>query len=108
MQSAGSRRETHCEFCDVQLPDWKAVLTPVPALAAPAIMNVNFDGRTYSFEVRPGPEGYGEFTEAIRRAFNLPRDSDLNITFTCDEPTSGGRRGRAWRSHLGEQACLVA
>lgn len=49
-------------------------------------MNVNFDGRTYSFEVKPGPDGYRQFTEAIRRAFNLPDDSELNITFTCDEP----------------------
>ena len=51
-------------------------------------MNVNFDGRTYSFEVKPGPEGYRDFTQAIRRAFNLPEDSELNITFTCDEPSA--------------------
>ena len=51
-------------------------------------MNVNFDGRTYSFEVRPGPDGYKQFTEAIRKAFNLPDDSELNITFTCDEPVA--------------------
>ncbi|KAL6769215.1 hypothetical protein ACKKBF_B17930 [Auxenochlorella protothecoides x Auxenochlorella symbiontica] len=88
LQSAGSRRETHCDFCNSQLPDWKAVLTPLPDLSAPAVMNVNFDGRTYSFEVRAGMAGYSEFTESIRRAFNLPDDSDLNITFTCDEPTS--------------------
>jgi hypothetical protein len=111
-------------------------------------MNVNFDGRTYSFEVwpgsvveaglggqghmpyeilpvhsslrvqlsstepdfctfcfcgftpsasaclppqvKPGPDGYRQFTEAIRRAFNLPDDSELNITFTCDEPVTSG------------------
>jgi len=104
-------------------------------------MNVNFDGRTYSFEVKPGIEGYRQvrekrrgdgregrrgrdplgpalprfrlrllftspsffhpahtpslpfslhqFTEAIRRAFSLPEDSELNITFTCDEPATG-------------------
>jgi hypothetical protein len=52
-------------------------------------MNVNFDGRTYSFEVKPGPDGYRQFTEAIRRAFSLPEDSELNITFTCDEPSTG-------------------
>jgi len=51
-------------------------------------MNVNFDGRTYSFEVKPGPDGYKDFTHAIRRAFNLPEDSELNITFTCDEPSA--------------------
>ena len=39
-------------------------------------------------QVHPGPEGYQQFTEAIRRAFCLPDDSELNITFTCDEPTA--------------------
>ena len=41
--------------------------------------------------MRPGPDGYHQFTLAIRRAFLLPEDSELNITFTCDEPSSGGR-----------------
>ncbi|KAK9815859.1 hypothetical protein WJX72_010869 [[Myrmecia] bisecta] len=89
LQSAGSRKETHCEFCDCELPDWKETLTPVCGADAPAVMNVNFDGRTYSFEVRPGPDGYKQFTEAIRKAFSLPDDSELNITFTCDEPSTG-------------------
>ncbi|KAK9831532.1 hypothetical protein WJX81_006529 [Elliptochloris bilobata] len=88
LQSAGSRKETHCEFCDSALPDWKQTLTPTCGASAPAVMNVNFDGRTYSFEVKPGPDGYRQFTEAIRRAFNLPEDSELNITFTCDEPST--------------------
>ena len=60
------RKETHCEFCDSRLPDWKGTLTPQCGANAPAVMNVNFDGRTYSFEVKPGPEGYRQFTEAIR------------------------------------------
>lgn len=89
LQSAGTRRETHCEFCDGDLPDWKQALTPTCGSNAPAVMNVNFDGRTYSFEVKPGLDGYKQFTEAIRRAFNLPEDSELNITFTCDEPSTG-------------------
>jgi hypothetical protein len=63
-------------------------LTPTCGAGAPAVMNVNFEGRTYSFEVKPGPDGYRLFTESIRRAFNLPDDSELNITFTCDEPTA--------------------
>lgn len=86
---ASGRKETNCEFCDGMLPDWKKALTPTCGADAPAVMNVNFDGRTYSFEVKPGAEGYRRFTEAIRRAFALPEDSELNITFTCDEPTSG-------------------
>lgn len=89
LQSAGSRRETHCEFCDSTLPDWKSTLTPVCGANAPAVMNVNFDGQTYSFEVKPGPAGYKQFTQAIREAFSLPEDSELNITFTCDEPSQG-------------------
>lgn len=83
------RKETHCEFCDSTLPDWKSTLTPVCGADAPAVMNVNFDGQTYSFEVKPGSAGYKQFTQAIREAFSLPEDSELNITFTCDEPSQG-------------------
>ena len=83
------RKESHCEFCDCTLPDWKATLTPVCGADAPAVMNVNFDGHTYSFEVKPGAAGYKQFTQAIREAFSLPEDSELNITFTCDEPSQG-------------------
>ncbi|GIL83870.1 hypothetical protein Vretimale_10882 [Volvox reticuliferus] len=88
LQSAGSRQETHCDFCQARLPEWKTALTPSCGCEAPAVMNVNFGGRTYSFEVQPGPEGYRRFTAAIREAFSLPEDSELNITFTCDEPNS--------------------
>uniref|UniRef100_A0A383V3F1 RING-CH-type domain-containing protein n=1 Tax=Tetradesmus obliquus TaxID=3088 RepID=A0A383V3F1_TETOB len=89
LQSAGTRREKLCDFCSCELPDWKSVLTPTPAPTAPAVMNVNFDNKTYSFQVLPGADGYRQFTEAIRKAFHLPDDSELNITFTCDEPSSG-------------------
>jgi hypothetical protein len=91
-QRLACRKETHCEFCQETLPDWKQVLTPSCGANAPAVMNVNFDGRTYSFEVTPGEGGYRLFTEAIRNAFNLPEDSELNITFTCDEPSTGVAR----------------
>ncbi|WIA44088.1 hypothetical protein OEZ86_010441 [Tetradesmus obliquus] len=90
LQSAGTRREKFCDFCSCELPDWKSVLTPTPAPTAPAVMNVNFDNKTYSFQVLPGADGYRQFTEAIRKAFHLPDDSELNITFTCDEPSSAG------------------
>ncbi|GBF92301.1 hypothetical protein Rsub_05384 [Raphidocelis subcapitata] len=90
LQSAGTRRETHCDFCREALPEWKDVLTPnSDTTSAPAVMNVNFDNKTYSFTVAPGSDGYRQFTQAIRRAFHLPDDSELNITFTCDEPSSG-------------------
>ena len=80
------RREFQCDFCDSQLPDWRQALSFNGNVNAPAVMNVNFEGKTYSFEVKPGPAGYLQFTEAIRHAFQLPMDSELNITFTCDEP----------------------
>ncbi|KAG2441390.1 hypothetical protein HYH02_009979 [Chlamydomonas schloesseri] len=82
------KKEMFCDFCAAKLPDWKHALTPPCGSQAPAVMNVNFGGRTYSFEVQPGPEGYRRFTAAIRAAFSLPEDSELNITFTCDEPNS--------------------
>ena len=174
---ARRRKETHCEFCDSRLPDWKGTLTPQSGANAPAVMNVTFDGRTYSFEVgggrpacaaavaaaalgfprcchalwlkpaptavqlrrhpetlpafahpfpchrpagsqpvpcvsalccaqvKPGPDGYRQFTESIRRAFNLPDDSELNITFTCDEPSTGQPTPQGWRAADGFRAC---
>lgn len=88
LQSAGTRRETHCDFCGQQLPDWKQVLTVTgpSAVRAPAVMTVTFNGRTFFFHVEPGPEGYRKFTADVKAAFTLPDDCDLNITFTCDEP----------------------
>ncbi|KAG2497620.1 hypothetical protein HYH03_004361 [Edaphochlamys debaryana] len=100
LQSAGSRKETHCEFCQSRLPEWRNALTPSCGSQAPATMNVCFGGRTFSFEVQPGPEGYRRFTAAIRAAFALPDDSELNITFTCDEPNSGRAQDQARGSLL--------
>lgn len=48
------RREKFCDFCNCELPDWKSVLTPTLGNTAPAVMNVNFDNKTYSFHVAPG------------------------------------------------------
>ena len=42
--TSACRKETHCEFCDSVLPDWKITLTPPCGADAPAVMNVNFDG----------------------------------------------------------------
>ncbi|GAX76000.1 hypothetical protein CEUSTIGMA_g3443.t1 [Chlamydomonas eustigma] len=89
LQNAGTRREKQCEFCGEELPSWQDAMMPPSGCSAPAIMNVNFNNAVHSFEVHPGPEGYVAFTSAIRHAFSLPSDSDLNITFTCDDPISG-------------------
>ena len=101
------RREKYCDFCSCQLPDWKSILTPCGGAGAPAVMNVNFDNKTYSFQVSPGADGYKQFTEAIRKAFHLPDDSELNITFTCDEPSSGGTMQQTWRNSTDEPVCSM-
>lgn len=63
LQKAGNREERCCRFCQAALPDWKRVLTPSCGSNAPAYMNVNFNGETFSFEVKPGSDGYSEFTK---------------------------------------------
>lgn len=91
LQSAGTRREQLCDFCDGRLPDWKQVLTAPcgPAEPAPpAVMTVTFNNRIFYFNVQPGDHGYKKFTADIKHAFGLPEDCDLNITFTCDEPVA--------------------
>mmetsp|Transcript_2518 Transcript_2518/g.6705 ORF Transcript_2518/g.6705 Transcript_2518/m.6705 type:complete len:300 (+) Transcript_2518:1592-2491(+) len=89
LQSAGSSKEVQCEFCGSHLPDWRVCLTPDISCKMPATMNVTFDGIVYSFAVKPGKHGYQDFTERIRQAFHLPQGCELNITFTCDEPSTG-------------------
>lgn len=79
-------------------------MTPHSGSRAPAIMNVSFSGVAYSFEVQPGPKGYTNFADAVRAAFNLPEDSDLNITFTCDEPC---HPGDASHRHTSLDACML-
>eukprot|EP00873_Tetraselmis_striata_P008571 jgi/Tetstr1/428835/TSEL_018822.t1 len=86
LQSAGTRRETHCEFCSQELPDWRGCFPTPEKVTEPAIMNVTFNGLTYGFPVKPGKDGYAAFTRAIQAKFSLPSDAKLNITFTCDEP----------------------
>jgi hypothetical protein len=54
LQICVTRREKFCDFCNCELPDWKSVLTPSLGNTAPAVMNVNFDNKTYSFHVAPG------------------------------------------------------
>ena len=66
-------------------------MTPSTGSCAPAIMNVSFGEVAYSFEVKQGPGGYEEFADRVRYAFSLPSDSELNITFTCDEPCEPGK-----------------
>ena len=96
LQSAGSRKETNCEFCDEALPDWKdAVQDEAAAVANGAkvtpIMKVRFNGVTKGFPVTPGPEGKAKFKRDIHEAFDFPPGMKLNITFTCMEPTESNQ-----------------
>lgn len=50
-------------------------------------MNVSFNGISHSFRVKKGPAGYEQFTREIRSSFTLPQTADLNISFTCDNPS---------------------
>lgn len=59
LRSLHRRRERFCDFCSSELPDWKDVLTPCPGVTAPAVMNVNFDNKTYSFQARRGAGAQG-------------------------------------------------
>ena len=96
LQSAGSRKETNCEFCDEALPDWKdAIQDEASAVAKGAkvtpIMKVRFNGITKGFAVTPGPEGKAKFKKDIHEAFDFPPGMKLNITFTCMEPTESSQ-----------------
>lgn len=86
LRSAGTRKETHCEFCDSELPSWKETLRLNYNFPVRPVMNVSFHGVSMCFEVQPGPEGYKKFVDEIVRAYSLPEGSEMNITFTCDEP----------------------
>ena len=72
----------------------RCCLRPAGVAQSPRLQHLSWQYRSpclphaRSFEVRPGPEGYRHFTESIRKAFKLPDDSELNITFTCDEPST--------------------
>jgi len=87
LQSAGTRKETHCEFCDTELPGWKDMFLPAIENHGDPVMNVTFNGVTRGFRVSSGPEGYRKFSSEIQKAFKLPHGAELSITFTCDEPT---------------------
>lgn len=76
-------------FCQGRLPDWRPALTPASGADAPAIFNVNLNDEIVSFEVRSGSAGYGHFLAAVRQAFVLSADDELEITFSVDEPSSG-------------------
>ncbi|GLI64890.1 hypothetical protein VaNZ11_008281 [Volvox africanus] len=93
LQQAGRLEETNCRFCQSNLADWKASLTPEnlkpDVQRVQPIMVVYFEGQIHRIPVKQGPEGLKEFTHRIRELFRLPDDVDISLTFGCKEPLSG-------------------
>eukprot|EP00898_Chlorokybus_atmophyticus_P004340 jgi/Chlat1/4907/Chrsp31S04821 len=101
LRCAGKRQETHCQFCDSQLPDWRTTLLdpafigrnigiPVTSSAMQcAVMNVTFQGQRYSFPASTGSDGLTSFVQQVRNACSLPTDVDLDMEFKCIDPISG-------------------
>ncbi|EFJ46303.1 hypothetical protein VOLCADRAFT_46480, partial [Volvox carteri f. nagariensis] len=93
LQQAGRLEETNCRFCQSNLADWKASLTPEnlkpDVQRVQPIMVVYFEGQIHRIPVKQGPDGLKEFTHRIRELFRLPDDVDISLTFGCKEPLSG-------------------
>ncbi|KAK9815830.1 hypothetical protein WJX72_010393 [[Myrmecia] bisecta] len=92
LHAAGSREETHCRFCDAQLPDWRKVLSPSCMLAGTRClptMSVTFNGQLHHIAVRSGPGGYQAFVNDIRNIFGITDECEMNLTFDCADPATG-------------------
>ena len=37
-----------------------------------------------------GPEGYAQFLQAVRELFGITADLEMELTFDCAEPATGG------------------
>jgi hypothetical protein len=79
LQSVGTKNETHCRFCDSELPDWKEAFTPSCGSAASVLLDIKHSGGAFSIEARTGPEGYDRFISDINATFNSPEDYDIFV-----------------------------
>ncbi len=41
-------------------------------------------------KVESGPEGYAQFLQAVRELFGITSDLEMELTFDCAEPATGG------------------
>jgi len=93
LQSAGSKEETHCRFCNHELPNWRAALTPVSqakATKSPLVVTVCSNGQEHDICVDNSEgDGLDNFQEHIRDLFGIQTNVQLKFTFYCTEPTSG-------------------
>ena len=109
MYSSGRREETHCRFCDQQLPDWRAfdhndapqprqgASSPAgtgaddgealgaPAAAAPPAapktvsLDITYEGRCYCVTAREGDQE--GFVRTVRETFGIPLHTAVDLRF---------------------------
>jgi len=91
LQSAGSMEETHCRFCNHELPNWRAALTPqVKASKSPLVVTVCSNGQEHDICVdNQNESGVDNFSTHIRDLFGIQNNVQLKFTFYCTEPTTG-------------------
>lgn len=91
LQSAGSKEETHCRFCNHELPNWRAALTPqVKSSKSPLVVTVCSNGQEHDICVdNQNENGVDNFSEHIRNLFGIQTNVQLKFTFYCTEPTTG-------------------
>lgn len=107
--NAGRAEEKRCRFCAQPLPDWRPHLLPpgsVPAAppssptaagtsaaaAAPALMRINYGGRSYRLPVEPGPEGAAKFQLDVRALLGLDAGVVFDVVFHCRLPAPPGSK----------------
>lgn len=92
LQSAGTKEETRCRFCDQVLPDWRPNITPEHLRPAVPVMSIHFNNNTYWLEVHPGPDGLRRFQSEVRQLLGLKDNQEFDITFECKVPGTAGSR----------------
>lgn len=89
--TASRREETHCRFCNHELPNWRAALTPQAKPAkSPLVVTVCSNGQEHDICVDNSEgDGLNNFQDHIRDLFGIQNNVQLKFTFYCTEPTSG-------------------
>ena len=85
------REETHCRFCNHELPNWRGALTPqAKATKSPLVVTVCSNGQEHDICVDNSEgDGLNNFQDHIRDLFGIQQNVQLKFTFYCTEPTSG-------------------
>ncbi|PSC69552.1 Nitric oxide synthase-interacting [Micractinium conductrix] len=88
LQQAGKYEQSHCRFCQQQLPDWREAHQHLEK--APPRLTVQCGGQTHYIEAREGTEGREAFMQQIRSIFGLAPDVEPHLTFACAVPGQPG------------------